>query len=630
MSKDQKDIFEGKWYTHPPMRNALIAGLLSAAAFGLTHLGIITDLAETAVYCVAIVLGGYHWSREGIEEFIEKREIGIEILMMAAVVGSTILGMWDEAAFLVVLYGIAEGLEEYAYTRTRASIRALLDMAPKEARVLKDAGEVSIPAEELRVGDIFVVKPGESIATDGIIIEGRSSINEASVTGESVPVEKKEGGKVFAATINQEGALTIRATAGFEDNTLSKMIHLVEEAQEQKGEVQLFIEKFGRRYSPLVLLSAVLLIVVPYLFGASVSYWAHRAVVLVVAAAPCALVMSTPVAIAAGIGRAGRNGVLIKGGVHLEKLGNIKVVALDKTGTLTRGEAVVTDIVPLNGDESDVLNLAYSVEVYSEHPLARAIVRKAEQAGARRSAIVDFSAIAGYGARATLGDRSVYVGKQELFRKFGQESRSIPQIETLRRQGKTVMLVGTESSIDGIIAIRDEIRPQVEKVVHALHGMGIKVIMLTGDNEVTARAIAEEVGIDDVRADLTPEGKVAAVRELEERYGAVSMVGDGINDAPALAAASVGIAMGTAGTDAAIEAADVALMADDLGKVCFAIHLGRRARRISVQNIVFSLLILAVLIPSSLIGIMSVALAVFFHEASELLAVANGLRVANL
>lgn len=633
MSKDEKEeIFEGKWYAHPPMRNALIAGLLTGAAFGLAHLGIIPNLAETAIYAVAILLGGYHWSREGIEEFIEEREIGIEILMMAATVGSAILGMWDEAAFLVFLYGTAEGLEEYAYARTRASIRKLLDLAPKEARVLRGGEEVTIPAEELKIGDIFVVRPGESIATDGIIIEGRSSINEAPVTGESIPVEKKEGMKVFAGTINQEGALKIRATATFEDDTLSKMIHLVEEAQEQKGKAQLFIERFGRKYSPLVLLSALLLLVIPPFFGAPVSYWATRAVVLLVAAAPCALVMSTPVAIAAGIGRAGRNGVLIKGGVHLENLGKIKVVALDKTGTLTKGEPVVTDIVPLNGDKSTVLNLAYSVERYSEHPLARAIVRKAEEAGARSLAVTDFSAIAGYGAKAMVGGRTVYVGKQGLFRKLGQESRSMPQIETLietlRNQGKTVMLIGTEAGIDGIIAIRDEIRPQAKGVIKELHRMGVKVIMLTGDNEVTARAIAEELGIDDVRADLKPEGKVAAVKELEEKYGAVAMVGDGINDAPALAQATVGIAMGTAGTDAAIEAADVALMADDLTKVSFAINLGKRARRISTQNIVFSLLILAVLIPSALIGIMSVALAVFFHEASELLAVANGLRVA--
>ncbi|MFN3534516.1 MAG: heavy metal translocating P-type ATPase, partial [Desulfatiglandales bacterium] len=541
--EEREEIFEGKWYAHPPMRNALISGLLTGTSFGLAYLGIIPEFVEAAVYAVAILLGGYHWSREGVEEFIEEREIGIEILMMAATVGSVILGLWDEAAFLVFLYGTAEGLEEYAYARTRASIRRLLDLAPKEARVLKDGEEVTVLAEEVRVGDIFLVRPGESIPTDGIVMEGSSSVNEAPVTGESVPVEKREGMKVFAGAINQEGALVIRATATFKDNTLSKMIHLVEEAQEQKGKAQLFIEKFGRKYSPMVLLSAFLLVLVPLLLGAPLSHWANRAVVLLVAAAPCALVMSTPVAIAAGIGRAGRSGVLIKGGSHLENLGEIKVVAFDKTRTLTRGEPSVTDIVPLNGDESSVLDLAYSLAKYSEHPLSRAIVRKGEEAGAKSLPVVGFTSIAGYGVRAVLRDRTVYLGKEGLFRKFDGVSRFMPPLETLRKQGKTVILVGTEKSIDGIIAIRDGIRPEAEIVIRELHGMGVKVIMLTGDNEVTAMAIAEELGLDDLRAGLRPEAKVQAVRELEERYGAVAMVGDGINDAPALAQATVGIAM---------------------------------------------------------------------------------------
>lgn len=629
MKKDEKEgIFEGKWYAHPPMRNALIAGLLTGIAFGLAHLGLIPPLVETALYIVAIPLGGYHWSREGIEELLEEKEIGIEILMLAATVGSAILGMWDEAAFLVFLYGAAEGLEEYTYARTRASIRKLLDLAPKEARVIKNGEETIIPAEEIAVGDIFIVRPGESIATDGIIIRGTSSINEAPVTGESIPVEKSEGMKVFAATINQEGALEIRATATFEDNTLAKMVHLVEEAQEQKSKAQLFIERFGRRYSPLVLLGSLLLIVIPPLLGVSVSEWATRAVVLLVAAAPCALVMSTPVAIAAGIGRAGRSGVLIKGGIHLENLGKIKVVAFDKTGTLTKGKPVVTDVVALDGDKTKVLALASSVERFSEHPLAEAIVEKAKELGIDPLEATHFSALVGSGAKANVGDRTIYVGKAELFEELGLNIRAIPEVERFRDRGETVILVGTEEYIAGLIAIRDEARPQAKEVIAQLRRIGVKVVMLTGDNEMTAKAIARELGIDEVRADLKPEDKIKAIEELERKYGAVAMVGDGINDAPALARATVGIAMGTAGTDAAIEAADTALIADDLTKVVYAINLGKRARRISFQNIIFSLLILAVLIPSALIGIMTVAIAVFFHEGSELLAVANGLRVA--
>ncbi|MHA1376017.1 MAG: heavy metal translocating P-type ATPase, partial [Promethearchaeota archaeon] len=337
MKKENKDktkekIFKGKWYTHPQMRNALISGLLIGITFLLGIFNIISSYVEILLYISAIILGGYHWIREGLEELIEEKEIGIEILMLAATIGSAFFGMWEEAALLVFLYGAAEGIEEYTYARTRYSIRKLLDLAPKEASILKDGKEMKVAAEDLKVGDVFIVKPGESIPTDGIIIKGRSSINEAPVTGESIPVEKKEGMKVFSATINQEGALEIETTASFQDNTLSKMIHLVEEAQEKKGKAQIFIEKFGKKYSPMVLLTALLLIIVPLLFGLSFSEWTVKAVVFLVAAAPCALVMSTPVAIAAGIGRAGKNGVLIKGGIHLENLGKINAVGFDKTG----------------------------------------------------------------------------------------------------------------------------------------------------------------------------------------------------------------------------------------------------------------------------------------------------------
>ena len=623
----KEETFEGKWYAHPPMRNALIAGVITGAAFALTHAGFIPTAVEIALYVIAIAIGGYHWTREGLEELIKEKEIGIEMLMIAATAGSVILGMWDEAAFLVFLYGAAEGLEEYTYARTRASIRKLLDLAPKEARVIRDGKEVTVAAQDLQVGDVFIVRPGESMPTDGIILKGRSSVNEAPVTGESVPVEKKEGMKVFAATMNQNGALEVETTAAFKDNTLSKMIHLVEEAQEQKGKSQLFIEKFGRKYSPLVLLSAALLIVVPWMLGVSVAFWATRAVVLLVAAAPCALIMSTPVAIAAGIGKAGRNGVLVKGGAHLENLGKIKAVAFDKTGTLTKGKPVVTDILAFNGDDASLLQLAYSVEKLSEHPLARALVEKAEQNGVDPLQSSDFTAIAGYGAQAKIADQIIYVGKQGLFKMKVKEDEAA-KIDQLRNQGKTVIIVGNREKLLGMIAMRDEIRPEAKAVVDRLHRMGIKVAMLTGDNKSTAEAFAGELGIDDVRADLRPEDKINAIKELQQRYGAVAMVGDGINDAPALATATVGMAMGAAGTDAAIEAADAALMADDLNKVTYALNLGERARIISKQNIIFSLLILAVLIPSALIGIMTVAVAVFFHEASELLAVANGLRTA--
>ncbi len=628
MNNEAEEVFSDEWYAHPPMRNALISGVLTGVAFALGHLEMIPSWAEVSIFILAILFGGYHWCKEGLEELIEEKAIGIEILMMAATVGSGLLGMWDEAAFLVFLYATAEGLEEYTYARTRRSIRALLDLAPKEACIRRDGREEHIPAEQLQSGDVFLVRPGESIATDGIILRGQSTLNEAPVTGESMPVDKGEGMKVFAGTINQQGALEIKVTASFKDNTLSRMIHLVEEAQEQKGKTQAFIEKFGRRYSPLVLLSSVAMIVVPLALNLPIEEWATRAVVLLVAAAPCALVMSTPVAIAAGIGIAGKRGVLIKGGMHLESLGKVKVVAFDKTGTLTEGKPAVTDILAVDGMRSRVLQLACSVERLSEHPLAKAIIQKAEEEGVVPLDVDGFAAVTGLGASGTFAGGAIFVGKEEMFKPSIDKSQFTTSGDVLRSQGKTVVFVGTDMSMLGLIAIRDKVRPQSALVIDQLHKMGIRVAMLTGDNKLVADAIARELEIDEVKADLKPEDKVAAIAELEERFGFVAMVGDGINDSPALARASIGIAMGVAGTDAAIEAADVALMADDLSRIPYSLQLGKRARIISGQNIAFSLLVLGVLVPSALVGIMSVAVAVLAHETSELLAVANGLRVA--
>jgi len=619
--------FGGKWYAHPPLRKALISGAIAGGTFILAHVLSIPRWSEIGLYSIAILIGGIHWAWEGIEELYKEKKIGIEILMLAAAFGSAALGMWDEAAFLVFLYGAAEGIEEYTYARTRHSIRGLLDLAPKEAILLKNGVETLLPAEKLQVGDFFLVRPGQSIPTDGVVRAGKSSVNEAPITGESMPVEKREGMKVFAATLNQEGALEVEATAAFQDNTLSKIIHLVEEAQEQKGKAQLFIEKFGNRYSPLVLLTSILFIVIPFVTGGDWNSWAIRAVVLLVAAAPCALVMSTPVAIAAGIGKAGRNGILIKGGAHLESLGKVRVVALDKTGTLTRGEPAVTDVVPYTGGEKELLAIALGLERYSQHPLAQAIVSKAQAMNLKALEAEDFQSLTGAGVRAKIGGQLFYLAKPEYFQELGHDLPMIPEIERLRKQGKTVVLLGTDSLIKGLIGIRDEIRPDAKEFVESLHRMGLKTAMLTGDNEKTAYAIAAELGLDDVRANLRPEDKIQAILDLQRKYGPTAMVGDGVNDAPALARATVGIAMGTAGTDAAIEAADVALMADDLKKAVDGIHLGRKAHRIGLQNIIFSLLILAVLIPSALAGIMSVAIAVFTHEFSEVLAVLNGLRV---
>jgi Cd2+/Zn2+-exporting ATPase len=615
------------WYSFPPLRNALIAAVIAVSGFILGHLGIIPELVVTLFFVVAILLGAYHWVREGFEDLIHEHAIDIEMLMIAATLGSIVLGLWGEAVTLVVLYAAAEGVEHITYARTRASIRKLLDIAPKEAVRIRNGDEQVIPAEQLQVGDIFLVKPGAGIPTDGIIVKGRSSINEAAVTGESMPVEKQEGMKVFAATLNVDGALEVRATATFSDNTLTRMIHMVEEAQEQKGKTQAFIERFGRKYTPAVFFVSLILIVIPPFFGIPFNELAIRGVVLLIAAAPCALVMSTPVAVAAGIGSAGKHGILIKGGIHLENLGKTKAVAFDKTGTLTTGTPAVTDIIPLNGDENEVLRIAYTIERCSDHPLARAIVMRAEAAGIQSSEAVDLSALAGQAATATIDGTVYYVGKPEFFTRVNPDAEMQQEIGRLRSDGKTVMFVGTQEKIFGLIAVRDQVRPNAKATIDQLHAMGIATIMLTGDNRITANAVAANLGIDDIRTDLKPVDKTAAIESLKEKYGSVVMIGDGINDAPALAQATVGIAMGTIGTDAAIEAADVALMADDLSKVPEAIAFGKKALAVSNQNIVFSVAVLAVLIPGALLGVLGVTLAVIFHEASELIAVGNGLRV---
>ena len=580
----------GPWWRFRPFQGAALSGALLALGFALSRAGAISDSLAIALYVAAIPPGAYSWMREGFEDFVEERAISNEALMAAATVGACLLGAFEEAAFLVFLYGGAEAAELYTTARMRSAIGALLDLAPKEARVLRDGVEVTVRAGELVPGDVFLVRPGEGIPTDGRIAEGAGTIDEASVTGESTPVEKGPGAPVFAGTINRTGALRIDVTKRFEDNTLSTIIHMVQEAQDRKSGAQLFIERFGRRYSPVILLAALALAFVPGLLGFDARLWAERAVVLLVAAAPCALVMSTPVAVAAAIGRAGRGGVLIKGGLALEALGRVRVVAFDKTGTLTRGEPAVTDIVPVVGrDTRTILQLAASIEHFSEHPLAKAIGRRARAEGLELLAAESFAAHLGAGAEARVAGDIVVVGSPASFVAAGVDVRAIASdVDRLQGQGKTVVLVRAREELLGAIALQDQVRPGAAAALRALHELGVGVAMLTGDNRRTAEAVGTPLGIDAVHAELRPEDKVRVVEELRSKEGAVAMVGDGINDAPALAAASVGIALGTAGTDAAIEAADVALMADDLQSVPRAIRLGRRARRISRQNIVFS------------------------------------------
>lgn len=622
-----------KPWKNPKVLTSVTSGVLLLVGW-LIGLAGVPAIISTVIYIAAILIGGYYFGREAIEELIFEREIGIELLMSVAAVTATVMGLAAEGAALVFLYSISEAAEGYTEEKTRAAIKALMNLAPKIALVRRDRVEREIPVEELEVGDVFIVKPGQSFATDGMILVGASSVNQAPVTGESVPVEKEPNDTVFAGSINGEGALEVQATKTFADNTISRIIQMVEEAQEKKGKSQRFIERFGVRYSPVVLGIGILVAIAPpLLFNADWVTWITRATVFIVAAAPCALVISIPITLVASLGTGARQGVLIKGGVYVEELAKVKVVALDKTGTLTRGEPEVTDvIVDPSGVKTreQILAMAAGIERRSEHPLARAIVRHAEAQGIPPSEVSDFRALTGAGASVGWNGELMYIGSPDLF-----ESRlgisladSQEDIQHLQGEGKTVVIVGDEKAPWGLVALRDNIRPNAAKAIGALHAVGIqKVVMLTGDNERTAQAIARELGIDEIYADLKPEDKVIKVRDLAERYGHVAMVGDGVNDAPALAEATVGIAMGAAGTDVALETADVALMADDLEKLAYALKLAKRNQSVVNQNLMLSAVVIGVLVIGAVGGWFTLPIAVLAHEISEFVVIGSGLRM---
>jgi Cd2+/Zn2+-exporting ATPase len=614
----------------PPWRNPkVIASVVSGLLVGG---GFVLDAGDASVvlYLLAITVGGYHFGREALEELVLERQIGIELLMLVAAVAALALGEAGEGALLVFLYSISEALEGYTEQKTRSAIRALMDLTPEMARRLVDGREEEIPAEDLQIDDVFTVRPGESIVTDGVVVAGSSSVNQAPVTGESVPVAKSVEDEVFAGTINGSGALQVRATHRFAENTIARIVAMVEEAQERKGQNERFIDRFGRRYSPAVLGVGLLIGLVPTLLGADPTAWAERAVVFIVAAAPCALVISIPITSVASLGTAARRGVLIKGGLHLEELARVDTVALDKTGTLTRGAPEVADIVVVGAhDAKELLAIAAGIERWSEHPLARAVVRRAVRDGVEPAATADFEAVVGSGARATLGGAPVFVGSANFFEEqVGVDVTSIrDDLDRLRTAGHSVIIVGDEHQVLGFLGLRDEVRPNVKAALEALRRAGIKkIVMLTGDNEGTARAIAAEVGIETVHAGLKPDDKVAHVRELAA-VGSVAMVGDGVNDAPALAEATVGIAMGAAGTDVALETADVALMADDLEKLAEALRLAQRSRRIVRQNLGLSMVVIGSLVVGALGGFFGLPAAVLAHELSEFAVIGNGLRM---
>ncbi len=612
---------------------SLAGGALLAAAFAVERvLGGQTALT-LGLYGVSYAFGGFDLVRHASASLRRGQFVfDIDLLMLFAAIGAAILGEWAEGAFLLFLFSLAHSLEHYALGRARASIRALADLAPPVARVQRGTEVIEVPVEHVKAGDVVVVRPADRIPVDGKVQVGQSAVNQAPITGESVPVDKEPDDEVFAGTINGEGVLTILTTRAAGDRTLDRVMKLVEEAQTGKAPTQLFTERFERVFVPVVLAADVVLMVVPALLG----FWTwstgfYRAMALLVAASPCALALGTPATVLAGIARAARRGVLVKGGVHLENLGTIRALALDKTGTLTIGQPEVTDVVPANGVmATELLRVAAAVERQSQHPLAHAVVRKADAEQIPRESADSVESVTGRGIRANVAGRRVEIGNVRMFTEANTQIPADVQntVNRLQDAGRSVMLVWREDRWLGVLGMADQPRSDVRRILDEIRRLGVApLVMLTGDHRGVGEAIGREVGVDEVRAELLPEAKVTAIEELLARHGAVAMVGDGVNDAPALAQATVGIAMGGAGTAAALETADVALMADDLGRLPFAIGLSRQARTIIRQNLWLSMAVIALLIVATTTGIVGIGPAVLVHEGSTLVVVGNALRL---
>ena len=629
-AEGREAVAQSKPWRNPKVVTSVLSGVLLAIGWFAGRAGA-GELVVKAIYVVSAVTGGYYFAREAIEEVVFEREIGIEMLMSAGAVVAIIMGETMEGAMLAFLYSISEAAEGYTEEKTRGAIRALMDLTPKKATRLREGREVEVPVEDLEVGDVFLVKSGQSMATDGVVVRGASAVNQAPITGESVPVEKNAGDTVFAGTINGEGSLDVRATKTYADNTIARIIEMVEEAQEKKGQSERFIQRFGKRYSPSILALGILIaLVVPLLTGGDWRMWITRATVFVVAAAPCALVISIPITLVAALGTGARNGVLIKGGIYVEELAKIRVVALDKTGTITSGEPQVSELRVVGSvGERDFLARVAAVERRSQHPLAAAIVSHAQANRVDARDVEAFQSLTGAGATGRVDGRTIYVGSPALLTTtFGRSLDSLhAEVERLQSQGNTVILAGDDHEIWGLIAVRDTVRPTARAAIGALHALGARVVMLTGDNVRAAEAIAREVGIDAVFADLKPEDKAAKVRELSTTVGHVAMVGDGVNDAPALAEATVGVAMGAAGTDVALETADVALMADDLNKLVYAMELAKRNQSVVKQNLALSAIVISALVIGAIAGYLTLPIAVVAHEFSEFVVIASGLRM---
>ena len=617
------------WGT-PRAISVFASALLFALGFALGLAGA-PEAARAGAFLAAIAVGGVPIFRAAVAG-VRARHLDMNVLMSAATVGAVGIGQWAEAASVVVLFAAGNALQVYAIDRTRGAVRSLARLAPDEVLVRRGASEVLVPAGEVGVGETVVVRPGERLAVDGVVIEGESAVDEAPVTGESVPVEKGAGDGIYSGTLNGSGGLLVRATRRAGDSTLQRIVRLVEEAQAKKAPSEQFVDRFSRVYTPVVVAVAVVLAVVPPLLGGGFGEWFYRALALLIIACPCALVISTPVTVVSGIGAASRRGILVKGGAALEAAGRLKALAFDKTGTLTEGRPVLSRVAPLGGrDEVEVLALAAALERRSEHPLAHAILT----AGAERAAdgpglppVTGFRSVAGRGAEGVVDGTLYLIGSPRLFAERGIDlEEAAAALEAVELAGETPVILGKEEGPVAVFGLADAVRPEARATLDALRKAGVgELVMLTGDAEAPARRIAGQLGVG-YRATLLPEQKVEAVRALVEEHGDVGMVGDGVNDAPALATSSVGFAMGAAGTDVALETADVALMQDDLPKLAEAVKLSRAAERIIRQNVAVSIAIKGLFVVLAPFGLVALWLAVLADMGTSIAVTLNGLRL---
>ncbi|MBO1511080.1 heavy metal translocating P-type ATPase [Metabacillus bambusae] len=606
----------------------ILSGVLIALGFIGSFNGIST-LMSVILYAIAMVISGYKPVKSAFYA-LKSRSLDMNVLMSAAAIGAALIGEWLEGATVVWLFAIGNYLQTKSIERTRNSIRNLMDLAPPEAWVQVGSEIIKKPVEEITVGNIIIVKPGDKIPLDGVIIQGESSVNQAPITGESIPVDKEIGDKVYAGTINEHGSLEIKVTKLVEDTTISKIIHLVEEAQEQKAPTEAFVDKFASIYTPVVFILALAIMVLPPIFGFGTwGDWFYKGLELLVVACPCALVISTPVAIVSAIGNAAKNGVLIKGGTFLEKTGAITAIAFDKTGTLTEGKPKVSEIKSLTVSEEELLSIAFTLEDYSTHPIAKSIVGYANEIGIQPKNGEMFKSIVGKGVQATIEGNIFYAGNLKLFEEMNVSLEDVKKhVQDIQNKGKTVVIIGTQIQIIGIIAVSDTIRETSASALKELKLSGVnQTVMLTGDNKGTANTIASEANVNRYFAELLPEDKVDAIKKLQNEGHKVAMVGDGINDAPALATADLGIAMGGAGTDTAMETADIVLMADNLDKLPHTMKLSRKALTIIKQNIWFSIIIKVIALVLIFPGLLTLWMAVLSDTGAALIVILNAIRL---